>query len=391
MELDILQIFSLLDVFISLLLAVFLLTIKSKNYLSNILLALFLIIHAQDSDSIFLGNYIYPNFPATGMLIKSTVLLQMPILYLYLLSVIYSDFKLRRIHLLHSLPFIFGNLILMPGFYLLDFDGKLEFLGSLDGSQNHIEIKIIFAILHIQAFSYLIFSFLIVNKYRRLLLENFSNASLFNYKWLFQFISILSIGYLIATMKNLSLFFGTEETFYYSMLITSFVALFYITWSVFKVMRHPELFRGIDSKLQLVNNLIKEESEHENINEIKTKLNEKIIEKDHALNKFMIEEEPFLNPSLSIYDLAKKINMQTRELSLLINHDLNQHFFDFVNGFRIRKAMEMLKDPKKKDYTVLEILYDVGFNSKSSFNTAFKKYTQLTPTQYRKKHLKPAA
>jgi AraC-like DNA-binding protein len=391
MKLDILQIFSLLDVFISLLLAVFLLTIKSKNYLSNILLALFLIIHAQDSDSIFLGSYIYPNFPATGLLIKSTVLLQMPILYLYLLSVIYSDFKLKRIHLLHTLPFIFGNLILIPGFYLLDFDGKLEFLGSLDGSQNHIEIKIIFVVLHIQAFSYLIFSFLIVNKYRRLLLENFSNASLFNYKWFFQFISILSIGYLIATMKNLFLFFGTEETFYYSMLITSFVALFYITWFVFKVMRHPELFRGIDSKLQLVNNLIKEESEQENINEIKTKLNEKIIEKDHVLNKFMIEEEPFLNPSLSIYDLAKQINMPTRELSLLINHDLNQHFFDFVNGFRIRKAMEILADPDKNDLTVLEILYDVGFNSKSSFNTAFKKYTQLTPTDYRKKHLSSAA
>jgi AraC-like DNA-binding protein len=62
-----------------------------------------------------------------------------------------------------------------------------------------------------------------------------------------------------------------------------------------------------------------------------------------------------------------------------------------VNGFRIRKAMEILKDPAKKDLTILEILYDVGFNSKSSFNTAFKKYTQTTPTEYRKKHLKSAA
>ena len=196
---------------------------------------------------------------------------------------------------------------------------------------------------------------------------------------------------MISTMKSLSLFFGTEETFYYSMLFTSFVALFYITWSVFKVMQHPELFRGIDSKLQLVNNLIKEEAEQVHINEIKNKLNEKVIEKDHTLNKYMIEEEPFLDPSLSIYDLAKQINMPTRELSLLINHDLNQHFFDFVNGFRIRKAMEILADPDKNDLTVLEILYDVGFNSKSSFNTAFKKYTQLTPTDYRKKHLKSAA
>ncbi|MFC2101528.1 helix-turn-helix domain-containing protein [Bacteroidota bacterium] len=65
------------------------------------------------------------------------------------------------------------------------------------------------------------------------------------------------------------------------------------------------------------------------------------------------------------------------------NHDLNQHFFDFGNGYRIRKAMEMFVDPGKKEVTVLEILYDIGFNSKSSFNTAFKKYTQLIPAECR--------
>ena len=105
----------------------------------------------------------------------------------------------------------------------------------------------------------------------------------------------------------------------------------------------------------------------------------------------MTKNEPFLDPSLTIYDLSKQIEMPAKDLSLLINHEFNQHFFDFVNGFRIRKAMEILADPDKKDLTVLEILYDVGFNSKSSFNTAFKKYTQLTPTEYRKKHLSSAA
>ena len=94
---------------------------------------------------------------------------------------------------------------------------------------------------------------------------------------------------------------------------------------------------------------------------------------------------------IRLIQTARQLDMPVRELSLLINRLLNQHFFDFVNSFRIRKAMEMLKDPGKKEFTVLEILYEVGFNSKSSFNTAFKKYTQLTPTQYRNKHLKSAA
>jgi AraC-like DNA-binding protein len=116
-----------------------------------------------------------------------------------------------------------------------------------------------------------------------------------------------------------------------------------------------------------------------------------VNDKIRKLNSYMTEEEPYLDPSLTIYDLAKKTGIPSKEVSLMINHELNQHFFDFVNGYRIRKAMDLLKDPGKKEFTVLEILYEVGFNSKSSFNTAFKKYTQITPTQYRKKYLGSAA
>ena len=120
-------------------------------------------------------------------------------------------------------------------------------------------------------------------------------------------------------------------------------------------------------------------------------LNPEIEESITHLRSFMEVEEPYLNPSISVYDLSKQIKMPVRDLSILINHHLNQHFFDFINEYRIDKAKEILQDPGKKELTVLEILYDVGFNSKSSFNTAFKKYTHLTPTEYRRKYLKTAS
>jgi len=75
----------------------------------------------------------------------------------------------------------------------------------------------------------------------------------------------------------------------------------------------------------------------------------------------------------------------------MINHHLNKHFFDFVNEFRIEKAKSLLTNPAKQDLTIQEILYEVGFNSKSSFNTAFKKHCGLTPTQYRKSNSLSAA
>ena len=102
------------------------------------------------------------------------------------------------------------------------------------------------------------------------------------------------------------------------------------------------------------------------------------------LESYMVKEEPFLEPSLTVKSLSEKIDIPHRELSILINQELGQHFFDFINKYRIEKAMSILKDPSKKKHTILETLYEVGFNSKSSFNTAFKKHTGKTPTAYRK-------
>ena len=102
------------------------------------------------------------------------------------------------------------------------------------------------------------------------------------------------------------------------------------------------------------------------------------------LENHMKVNEPFMDSSLSVYDLAKQINVPSRELSIAINHNLNKHFFDYVNEYRIKKAMQLFQQTTDEKLTVLEVLYDVGFNSKSSFNTAFKKFTGQTPSEYRK-------
>jgi AraC-like DNA-binding protein len=224
-----------------------------------------------------------------------------------------------------------------------------------------------------------------IKKYKLLLLENYSNASLFNYKWLFQIILLFAIEALIGTFKNVFLFAHLDMALYISQISVSIFALGFITWIVLKALHSPELFRGININLQLVKELISKDDPSETLGfaSNKSELDEMIL-----LKKHMIKEEPYLDASLTIEDLSKQLNFETKDLSILINHHLNQHFFDFVNGYRIRKAMKILQNPEKSDLTILEILYDVGFNSKSSFNTAFKKYTGKTPTEYRKSYLK---
>lgn len=101
------------------------------------------------------------------------------------------------------------------------------------------------------------------------------------------------------------------------------------------------------------------------------------------IREFMVAEQPYLDPELTIKTMADQLDMEVRELSLLINTYFKQNFYDFLNQYRIEKAKELLKDPQNKKLTILEILFSVGFNSKSSFNTSFKKLSGLTPTEYR--------
>lgn len=68
----------------------------------------------------------------------------------------------------------------------------------------------------------------------------------------------------------------------------------------------------------------------------------------------------------------------------MINEGLNQNFYDFINYHRVKESERLLREPDSDFKTVLEVLFEVGFNSKSSFNTAFKKINGVTPTQFKK-------
>ena len=104
----------------------------------------------------------------------------------------------------------------------------------------------------------------------------------------------------------------------------------------------------------------------------------------NELLHYMETHKPYLEPELTIVELAKMLSIKPKTLSQVINESLQQNFFDFINRYRIEEAKRLLKDPKDKNITVSEILYEVGFNSRSSFYALFKKYTGITPNDYKK-------
>jgi len=87
---------------------------------------------------------------------------------------------------------------------------------------------------------------------------------------------------------------------------------------------------------------------------------------------------------LSLKALARRVGLSAREVSRLINDVEGLHFFDFVNEYRTQRAADLLTDPTWADRSILEIAYDAGFNSKSSFNAAFRKHQGVTPSSVRR-------
>lgn len=100
------------------------------------------------------------------------------------------------------------------------------------------------------------------------------------------------------------------------------------------------------------------------------------------LNKLMDEQQLYLEPSLNIGQLANKSGYPEYLVSLVINQMYHKTFREYINQLRVEAAKAMLQDPKIQ-YNILEIAYASGFTSKSTFNTAFKKMVQMTPSQFK--------
>lgn len=365
-----------ISVFVSLLMAFFLLTVKTENKLANRLFAWFFIISAIDLSGFFVTDYIQDYLDL--MIFRWTIcLLAMPLFYLYVLSVCYSDFRLKWKHLVHLLPILLVNLVFIPRLYLAsNSDMKL-----LSGDLEHMpEIYLIQILIEFQYVFYIVSAFLILKKYREIYLENYTNPSTSTYKYLFQMTTVFLIAHGLVALKNLLRYSDYRQMFLWLNVVVGSVALFITCWLVMKALNHPELFRGINSKLQLTKDILPEVEEKTASKNVQ---DDAISSQISTLKQYMAQKEPFLDPSLTIQELANQIDIPVRDLSVLINHYMDQHFFDFVNEYRIQKAMGILKDQSRSQLTVLEILYEVGFNSKSSFNTSFKKHTNLTPTAYR--------
>lgn len=112
-------------------------------------------------------------------------------------------------------------------------------------------------------------------------------------------------------------------------------------------------------------------------------------QKHTELLALMESQKPYLEPNLSLQELAERLEIPLHHLSQIINQFEDQNFNDFVNKYRVEEFIN--NAVQHPHYSFLAVAFDSGFNSKSTFNAVFRKHKGATPSEFMSSHLKKAS
>jgi len=367
MDLSLISYLSFLIAFQLLFVGIFLITHKKGIRRNNILLGtIFVLIAWNVGDLTLQMNGVVLKWEFLQHIDDGFFLLYGPIFYLYAQGVIFRDFKLSSRNLLHLIPYLLLTIS------LLSFRNLTPSI-SEEIIKNNLpwQFYLITALMYAHFFVYLGLSYKSLWKYRQIIKNKYSQIDQINLDWLSSSLNTFGLLTFVSLINNFIPLAENRSVFMVTLVLLLIFVFFFVNKVILKALRQPEIFAGIaqnETSKYLGSNLTSSQIE----------------EYKKQLLALLNTEKPFLNPQVSLTDLSEKLSVSTKHLSQVINQSFNKSFFDFINTYRIQEAQQILKKSKDDKMTVLEVMYQVGFNSKSSFNAAFKKETGQTPTEFRK-------
>ncbi|WP_373524595.1 helix-turn-helix domain-containing protein [Aquiflexum sp.] len=316
-----------------------------------------------------------------------------PVLYFYCKALFDQSFVFRRsnllhfspalIYLLYSLILFVGDKIILDAVYFYA-DGK-----DKDFSFWYQVLGLISMIL------YLIKSLQLYKRYKSITFETVSFADTLTFKWARRFL----IAFIMLIMLRVAFFIVNPEwaqfgrKFWYYL---SFSVLFYyISISGFaNSIRSVVSFEGLPNRLPFKSDTDLDysveyeisEKEAQNAKEVEMAIPDLEVWKERV-ERLMMEDKIYENPELSIYDLSQELDTHPKKVSQVINLGFDMNFNDYVNQKRVQAVIEKLEAGEHTIHTLLGIAFECGFNSKSTFNRAFKRHTSLSPQEYIKKNV----
>ena len=336
---------------------------KNGDLISNLLISFFLLLHSLYIIHLCLviSKYNF-KFPHSLYFLKPLFLLYIPLVYFYFKRVI-EKYQFKKIDLLHIIPFLIVFMYLIP-VYSLSSEEKLNILfnkvGVFDGF-----FKII---IYVKIILFFLYSFLIFKIFKKLSVNNNKSKFIEN---IWQKIIVFSfffyaIIYTVSIENSLDLKILHSQVFLISMIVSYIAYLTYVK---------PNIFNKISFSKNCFDSKYKKSGLTESFS---LELKEQVIKVFHY-------EKIFKDSSLSLAMLAEKTGTTRHNVSQVINEHFGMSFFRFVNKYRIDETISILNNDPHRNLNIVDILYDVGFNNKVTFNKAFKAELKMTPSQYIKK------
>lgn len=337
---------------------------------------------------IFLGAYVsgyafaptdyFIHHPWLIKLYLSLLLLNGPLLWGYVSALIRPGFRLTQRSLLHLIPF----LLILSGLLQFVSSDVIVWVAGSTGALQQQQISVMFlSALFFIAVSvpyYIVWSLRQLNKHQKKITEEFSSLEKVNLTWLQNLVILLGVAWIclmvIFFIHHVLLLF-TDDFCINGLFLT--LSLFVIQVGYFGL-NQPAIFT-----MQLVFDSAK--NGREEVKYTGSSLKEEDLQRYLVqLNDHLGWKKPYLNPQLSLSQLAYETDIPAHYLSRIINEHHGQNFFDFINSFRIGEFKRRLSDPAYQNFTLLAIAFDCGFNSKSAFNRFFKKVEGVSPSEYKK-------
>lgn len=199
-----------------------------------------------------------------------------------------------------------------------------------------------------------------------------------NLKWLRNLMflgGIIILMWVCAILLNLDNTLHPEVLIYYPLRLSTTSLLYWISYQGFY--NYSLMTERIELRKAI---LIEEKNKENNLNNIPSN-----DSKFKPVKTYIEKNKRYIDPTFSLEKLASEMNISTSKLSHLINQESGYNFSDYINYLRVEKAKKYLNNPNYSAYTNVAIGLECGFNSKSTFYTAFKKFTSLTPSEYKEK------
>jgi AraC-like DNA-binding protein len=277
--------------------------------------------------------------------------------------------------LLHCLPFFVYVLVeiitSLNGVYL--FKQKIIALGGV--------YFLVADLLLVQNLLYMVASIYLLRRHQKTILLVSASPELVNLEWMLNFIFILFI--ILLTWINDAMLI---QPFF--MMLTPYIytfSLFFLAWFA---LRQKSIFTvSKKDDLTAIAEVLEEKPQPENSKPNRIE-DEQLVLLQKRLVQIMEQDKLYLENELNLAQVAEKLGTSIHNTSYLINTVTGTNFHQFVNHYRVEEAKKLLCSDLFKEQNILGVAFQSGFNSKTTFNTTFKKFTGMSPTQYANMHKK---